>query len=143
MGSRNRSCSNQRFKVHYHNRTSFRLLAGCFCGIHADYIKNRMDNDKWITVAVLLCAFLVAVPLATLSAMYGILAFAAIAAIGLISIYALKDNSADKNHVPLKKHILIIALVIALITPTVVGAYQTSERCAGYIRPNVERNGMG
>ncbi|MEE1133510.1 MAG: STT3 domain-containing protein, partial [Methanobrevibacter sp.] len=104
----------------------FGLLAGVFVGYACDYIKNRMDNDKWITVAVLLCAFLVAVPLATLSAMYGILAFAAIAAIGLISIYALKDNSADKNHVPLKKHILIIALVIALITPSVVGAYQTS-----------------
>ncbi len=104
----------------------FALLAGVFVGYACDYIKNRMDNDKWITVAVLLCAFLVAVPLATLSAMYGILAFAAIAAIGLISIYALKDNSADKNHVPLKKHILIIALVIALITPSVVGAYQTS-----------------
>ena len=105
----------------------FALLAGVFVGYACDYIKNRMDNDKWITVAVLLCAFLVAVPLATLSAMYGILAFAAIAAIGLISIYALKDNSADKNHVPLKKHILIIALVIALITPSVVGAYQTSS----------------
>ena len=104
----------------------FGLLAGVFVGYACDYIKNRMDNDKWITVAVLLCAFLVAVPLATLNPMYGILAFAAIAAIGLISIYALKDNSADKNHVPLKKHILIIALVIALITPTVVGAYQTS-----------------
>ena len=104
----------------------FALLAGVFVGYACDYIKNRMDNDKWITVAVLLCAFLVAVPLATLNPMYGILAFAAIAAIGLISIYALKDNSADKNHVPLKKHILIIALVIALITPSVVGAYQTS-----------------
>ena len=104
----------------------FGLLAGVFVGYACDYIKNRMDNDKWITVAILLCGFLVAVPLATLSAMYGILAFAAIAAIGLISIYALKDNSADKNHVPLKKHILIIALVIALITPSVVGAYQTS-----------------
>ena len=80
----------------------FGLLAGVFVGYACDYIKNRMDNDKWITVAVLLCAFLVAVPLATLSAMYGILAFAAIAAIGLISIYALKDNSADKNHVALK-----------------------------------------
>ena len=104
----------------------FGLLAGVFVGYACDYIKNRMDNDKWVTVAILLCGFLVAVPLATLNPMYGILAFAAIAAIGLISIYALKDNSADKNHVPLKKHILIIALVIALITPSVVGAYQTS-----------------
>ncbi len=105
----------------------FGLLTGVFVGYACDYIKNRFDNDKWITVAILLCGFLVAVPLATLNPVYGILAFAAIAAVGLISIYALKDNSADKTHVPLKKHILIIALVIALITPTVVGAYQTSS----------------
>ena len=85
-----------------------------------------MNNDKIITVAVLFCGFLVAVPLATLNTTYGILGFVVIAALGLLSIYALKDNKADKNHVPLKKHILIIALVFALITPSVVGAYQTS-----------------
>ena len=105
----------------------FGLLAGIFVGYACDYIKNRLDNDKWLTVAVLLCAFLVGVPLATLNTTYGIVSFAAIAAIGLASIYALKDTKADKNHVPIKKHILIIALVLALITPSIVGAYQTSE----------------
>ena len=105
----------------------FGLLIGIFVGYACDYIKNRMDNDKWLTVAILFCAFLVAVPLATLNSMYGIVAFVVIAAIGLASIYLLKDNKADKNHVPLKKHILIIALVFALITPSVVGAFQTSD----------------
>ena len=105
----------------------FGLLIGMFVGYACDYIKNRMDNDKWLTVAVLFCAFLIAVPLATLNSMYGIAAFIIIAAIGLASIYLLKDNKADKNHVPLKKHILIIALVFALITPSVVGAFQTSD----------------
>ena len=104
----------------------FGLLAGIFVSYAMDYIKNRMNNDKIITVAVLFCGFLVAVPLATLNTTYGILGFVVIAALGLLSIYALKDNKADKNHVPLKKHILIIALVFALITPSVVGAYQTS-----------------
>ena len=104
----------------------FGLLAGVFVGFACDYIKNRLDNDKWMTVAVLVCGFLAAVPLATQNTMYGIIGFAAIAAVGLVSIYALKDTSADKNHVPLKKHVLIIALVIALITPSIVGAYQTS-----------------
>ena len=105
----------------------FGLLAGIFVGYACDYIKNRMDNDKWLTVAVLFCAFLVAVPLATLNTTYGILGFVVIAAIGIASIYALKDNKADKKHVPVKKYVLIIAMVLALITPSIVGAYQTSE----------------
>ncbi len=105
----------------------FGLLAGIFVGYACDYIKNRLDNDKWMTVIVLLCAFLAAVPLATINTTYGILLFVAIAAIGLASIYALKDNSADKKHVPIKKYVLIIALVIALITPSICGAWQTSE----------------
>ena len=81
----------------------FAFLAGIFVGYACDYIKNRLKNDNWITVAVLLCAFLAAVPLATINTIYGIALFAVIAAIGLASIYALKDNSADKKHVPIKK----------------------------------------
>ena len=105
----------------------FAFLAGIFVGYACDYIKNRLKNDNWITVAVLLCAFLAAVPLATINTIYGIALFAVIAAIGLASIYALKDNSADKKHVPIKKYVLIVAMVIALVTPSVCGAFQTSN----------------
>ena len=105
----------------------FALLAGIFVGYACDYIKNRLNNDNWLTVAVLLCAFLAAVPLATINTVYGIALFAVIAAIGLASIYALKDNSADKKHVPIKKYVLIVAMVIALVTPSVCGAFQTSN----------------
>ena len=105
----------------------FALLAGVFVGFACDYIKNKMDNDKWLIVAIVACAFFTAVPLATLNNMYGIVAFAAITAIGLVTVYALKSNSADKKSVPIKKYVLIIALVIALVTPSIVGAYQTSD----------------
>ena len=105
----------------------FAFLAGVFVGFACDYIKNRFDNDKWLTVAIVFCAFLTAVPLATLNNMYGILAFVAITAIGLVTIYALNSNSADKKNVPIKKYVLIIAMVIALVTPSIVGAYQTSS----------------
>ena len=105
----------------------FGLLAGIFVGYACDYIKNRMDNDKWIAFAIALCGVFVAIPLATQNTLWGVLAFIAITAIGLAVTFGLKANkSADKKHVPLKKHILIIALVIALITPSIVGAYQTS-----------------
>ena len=105
----------------------FAFLAGIFVGYACDYIKNRLNNDKWLIAAILFCGFLAAVPLATINTVYGILIFAAIAAAGLITVYALKSNSADKKHVPLKKYVLIIALVIALVTPSICGAYQTSE----------------
>ncbi|WP_458405499.1 STT3 domain-containing protein [Methanobrevibacter sp.] len=105
----------------------FGLLAGIFVGFACDYIKNRMDNDKLLATAIGLCAVFVAVPLATLNMTYGIIAFLAITAIGLVTVFALKSNSADKKSVPIKKYVLIIALVLALITPSIVGAYQTSE----------------
>ena len=105
----------------------FALLAGVFVGFAWDYIKNRLDNDKWLIVAIIFCAFLAAVPLATINTVAGIILFAAITAVGLIAVYALKSNSADKKNIPLKKYVLIAALVIALVTPSICGAYQTSE----------------
>ena len=105
----------------------FGLMAGIFVGFATDYIKNKMNNDKWLTVVVLLAAFLAAVPLAQINMTYGILLFAAIAAIGLITIYALKANSASSKRIPIKKYVAIIAIVIALISPVMGGAYQTSE----------------
>ena len=105
----------------------FAFLAGIFVGYACDYIKNRLDNDNWIIVAVVFCAFLAAVPLATINSIYGIALFAVIAVIGAASVYLLKDNSADKKHVPIKKYVLIIAMVIALVTPSVCGAFQTSN----------------
>ena len=105
----------------------FAFLAGIFVGYACDYIKNRLDNDKWLIVAILFCGFLAAVPLSTIDRIYGILIFAVIAAAGLITVYALKSNSADNKHVPLKKYVLIFALVIALVTPSICGAYQTAD----------------
>jgi len=106
----------------------FGLLAGIFVGYACDYIKNRMDNDKWIAFSIALCAVFVAIPLSTINNVWGILAFVAIVAIGLATTFAIKSSkSADKKHVPIKKYVLIIALVFALITPSVCGAWQTSQ----------------
>ena len=106
----------------------FGLLSGIFVGYACDYIKNRMDNDKMIAFAIALCGVFVAIPLATQNTVWGVLAFIAITAIGLVVTFGLKANkSADKKHAPIKKYILIIAMVLALITPSIVGAYQTSE----------------
>jgi len=103
----------------------FALMTGIFVSLAIDYIKNRLSNDKLIVGAFFLTGFLAAIPLAQINSMYGILMFLAIVVIGLITVYAIKSNSADKK-VPLKKYVLVIALVLALISPSICGAYQTS-----------------
>lgn len=103
----------------------FGLMAGIFVGFATDYIKNKLNNDKWIIAIAVLCGFLAAIPLAQVNAIYGILLFIAIVACALITVYGIKNTASQK--VPLKKYVLIIAIVIALITPTVCGAYLTSS----------------
>ena len=103
----------------------FGLMAGVFTGFAINYIKNKLDNDKWIIVCIFLCAVFAAIPLATVNTVLGIILFLAIVAIGLASVYAIKSSASTK--VPIKKYVLIVALVLALITPSICGAYQTSE----------------
>ncbi|WP_296890298.1 STT3 domain-containing protein [uncultured Methanobrevibacter sp.] len=106
----------------------FGLMAGIFIGFVSDYLKNKLDNDKWLTVIVVLCAFLVAVPLAVINLMWGVIAFIVLLAIGLASIYLLKQKkSADNTNIPIKKYIAVALVVLALVTPSVCGAYMTSN----------------
>ena len=102
----------------------FGLLAGIFVSYATDYIKTRLNNDKWLVVIVAFCGFLAAVPLSTINTLYGIAMFAVIFAVGLVSIYGMKPDASVK--VPLKKYVVIAAIVIALVTPTICGAYQVS-----------------
>ena len=104
----------------------FGLLTGVFVSYASDYIKNRLDDDRWLVVILCLCGFLAAVPLSTINTLYGVALFLVILAVGLVVIYGIKPNAATK--VPLKKYVVIIAIVIALITPSICGAYQTSEQ---------------
>ncbi|WP_458403382.1 STT3 domain-containing protein [Methanobrevibacter sp.] len=103
----------------------FGLMAGIFVGVATDYIKNKLNNDNLITGIVFVTAFLAAIPLAQLNTVYAIIGFLAIVIVGLVSVYALKSSATTK--VPLKKYVIIIALVLALISPTICGAYQTSS----------------
>lgn len=104
----------------------FGLLAGVFVTYATDYIKNRLNNDKYLAAILVFCAFLAAVPLASINTVYGIAIFAVIVAVGLITIYGMKPDASVK--VPIKKYALIIAIVVALITPTICGAYTVSEQ---------------
>ena len=103
----------------------FGLLAGMFISYATDYIKNRLNNDKILVVIGVFCAFLAAVPLATINTMYGIAMFAVITAFTLITVYGIKPNASVK--VPIKKYVIVAAIIVALVTPSICGAYQTSE----------------
>ncbi|MBQ2636050.1 MAG: peptide transporter [Methanobrevibacter sp.] len=104
----------------------FGLMAGIFVGFATDYVKNKLDNDKWIVAIVFLCAFLAGVPLGTVNLVLGIILFVAILGIGLFTVYGMKSNSATQG-IPIKKYVVVIAIVLALISPSICGAYQTSD----------------
>lgn len=107
----------------------FGLMTGIFIGYATDYIKNRLNNDKWLTVIVVLCAALAAYPLTQINLIYGLLLLIVLLAIGLASIHVLKQNkSADNTSIPVKKYIAIVLIVLALVSPTVCGAYITSNQ---------------
>ena len=103
----------------------FGLMAGIFVGFATEFIKNKLNDDRWMVVIAILCGFLAAIPLAQINPIYGILLFVAIVAIALITIYGIKNTATKK--VPFKKYVIIIAIVLALISPSICGAYQTSE----------------
>ena len=103
----------------------FGLMTGIFVGIATDYIKNKLNDDRILIALAVFCAFLAAVPLAQLNVILGVALFAIIVAFALVTVYGIKNVATKK--VPLKKYVIIIAIVIALITPSICGAYQTSE----------------
>ena len=103
----------------------FGLMTGIFVGLASDYVKNKLNDDRILIAIAVLCGFLAAVPLAQINVIFGILIFVAIVAFALVSVYGIKNVATKK--VPLKKYVVILAIVIALITPSICGAYQTSE----------------
>ena len=107
----------------------FGLMTGIFIGFATDYIKNKLNNDNWLTVIVILCAALAAYPLTQINLTYGLVLLVAFMAIGLVSIHVLKPNkSADNTSNPVKKYIAIDLIVLALVSPTVCGAYITANQ---------------
>lgn len=105
----------------------FALLTGICVGVVSEYIKTKITDDKILLAIIAISAIFVAVPLATINTIYGILAFIVIVGIGAASIYAIKPKATYGKKVPIKKTIVIIAIVLALVVPCVCGAFLTSE----------------
>ena len=105
----------------------FGLLTGIFVGIAMDYIKNKVSDDRILLAIIAAAAFFAAVPLATVNVYLGVLLFVIVAGAGAASVYLLKTNAKSGKGIPIKKYVAVIAVLLALITPCVCGAYQTSE----------------
>ena len=107
----------------------FGLLAGIFVGYASDYVKTKLDNDKLLMAVIVLAGFLASYPLAVATmSVYGIVLFLLIVIAGGITIYGLKSSKSASANVPVKKYVAIVAIALALITPTVCGAYQTANQ---------------
>ena len=107
----------------------FGLMAGIFIGLASNYIKTKLNNDNWLTCIVVLCAALAAYPLTQINMTWGLILLVVLLAVGLASIYLLKQaKSADNTSIPLKKYIAVLLIVLALVSPTVCGAYITANQ---------------
>lgn len=107
----------------------FGLMAGIFVGYASDYVKTKLDNDKMLMAVILVTGFFASYPLAAVTVpIFGIILFLLIAIAGGITIYGLKSSKSASTKLPVKKYVAIIAIALALITPTVCGAYQTANQ---------------
>ena len=104
----------------------FGLMAGIAVGYLVDYIKANEIKDKFLMAIIVLGGFFAAFPLAVINMTYGVLLFAVIVVLGAIFIYA-KSNADDLKKLPLKKYLAVIVVVLALVSPSVCGAYQTAD----------------
>lgn len=105
----------------------FALLTGIFVSIAMEYIRNKITDDRILLAITAIAAIFVAVPVSTVNSIFAILVFVAIVGIGAVSIYVLKPKATSGRKLPIKKHIAIIAIVLALVTPCICGAFLTSE----------------
>ncbi|SDA53658.1 STT3 domain-containing protein [Methanobrevibacter millerae] len=107
----------------------FGLMTGVFIGYASDYIKHKLNNDNWLVAIIILCAALAAYPLTQISLVWGLLLLVLLLAVGLASVYLIKQSkSADNKSVPVKKYVAVLLIVLALVSPTVCGAYITANQ---------------
>jgi len=106
----------------------FGLMTGIFVGYVTDYFKNKLKNDNLLTVIVILCAALAAYPLTQINLIYGLILLVVLLAVGLASIYLKQNKAADTSRVPIKNYIAVVLVVLALVSPTVCGAYVTANQ---------------
>ena len=106
------------------------ICAGIFVGYAVDYVKANVDDDKVLLLIAIVCSFLIAFPITQIyygldnALMIGSIVFIALVVISGVLIYLRK--SIKDSDVSIKKALVVVLITLALISPTVCGAYQTT-----------------
>ena len=106
------------------------ICAGIFVGYAVDYIKSNVDDDKVLLLIALVSAFLIAFPITQIvygldnARIIGIAVFIVLAVISAVLIYARK--SIKDSDVSIKRALVVVLITLALVSPTVCGAFQTT-----------------
>lgn len=107
------------------------MCAGIFVGYAADYIKSNINKERLLMVIAFCCAFLIAFPITQLGStlsncvVIGVAVFLILVAISAVIIKGTK--SLKDSDVSIKKSIVVVLVTLALVSPTVCGAYYTAE----------------
>ena len=106
------------------------ICAGIFVGYAVDYVKNNVKDDKVLLFIAIVSAFLIAFPITQIAyglenaQMIGSIVFIALVIISAVIIYAKK--SIKDSDISIKRAIVVVLITLALVSPTVCGAYQTT-----------------
>ena len=106
------------------------ICAGIFVGYAADYVKANIKDDKILLFIAIVCAFLIAFPITQIAygldnaMMIGSIVFVVLAVISGVLIYARK--SIKDSDISIKRALVVVLITLALVSPTVCGAYQTT-----------------
>ena len=106
------------------------LCAGIFVGYAADYVKANIKDDKILLLIAVISSILIAFPITQIA--YGLdnalwigtAVLAILLAISVVIIYLRK--SLKDSDVSIKKALVVVLITLALVSPTVCGAYQTT-----------------
>ena len=110
------------------------ICAGIFVGYAADYVKSNIKDDKVLLFIALVSSFLIAFPITQMvvgldnAKMVGTVVFVVLAVISGIVIYARK--SLKDSDVSIKRALVVVLISLALVSPTVCGAFQTTAATA-------------
>ncbi|MBO7517818.1 MAG: peptide transporter, partial [Methanobrevibacter sp.] len=106
------------------------ICAGIFVGYAVDYVKANIDDDRTLFLIAIVCSFLIAFPITQIyygidnALMIGSIIFVALVVISGVFIYLRK--SIRDSDVSIKKALVVVLITLALVSPTVCGAYQTT-----------------
>ena len=107
------------------------ICAGIFVGYAVDYVKANVDDDKVLLLIAVVCAFLIAFPITQIAYgldnafMIGSVVFVALVVLSGVLIYLRK--SIRDSDISIKKALVVVLITLALVSPTVCGAYQTTS----------------